>query len=41
MVPIIGGIVGGGFDAVSTKTIGSVTIKAFLSEKNDESFEGV
>ncbi len=37
MVPVIGGLVGGGFDAVSTKTIGNITIKAFLSDKNDES----
>ena len=41
MVPLIGGLVGGGFDAVSTKTIGTVSIKTFLSDKDNDSFERV
>jgi hypothetical protein len=29
-VPILGGIIGGTFDSVSTKIIGKVAIKSFL-----------
>jgi hypothetical protein len=41
MLPLIGGLVGGGFDAVSTKTIGNIAIKAFLSDKADDSIEKI
>ena len=36
MVPIIGGLVGGGFDAVTTKTIGSIAIKTFIADNESK-----
>ncbi|WP_230494848.1 hypothetical protein [Pseudoneobacillus rhizosphaerae] len=40
MVPLVGGIVGGTVDAVSTNIIGNVALKLFIDEsifkKNDE-----
>jgi hypothetical protein len=40
MVPIIGGLVGGGFDAVTTKTIGSIAIKTFIADNESNTQMG-